>query len=33
MSTHKEWSDIGDVTQGKILGLIISIDTFMVYIH
>ena len=33
MSTHKEWRDIEDVTQGKIPGLIVSIDAFMVYIH
>ena len=33
MSTHKELSNIGDVTQGKIPGLIVSIDAFMVFIH
>ena len=33
MSTHKEWSNIGNITQGEILGLIVSIDIFMVYIH
>ena len=33
MSTHKEWNNIRDITQGKIPGLIISIDAFMVYIH
>ena len=28
-----ELSNIGNITQGKILGLIVSIDAFMLYIH
>ena len=33
MSTHKEWDNVEDITQGKIPRLIVSIDAFMIYIH
>ena len=33
MFTYKDWVNLKESAQGKILGLIASIDAFMVYIH